>query len=96
MCLEDADPMKLIGEMPFFHVKAVEEKISKKAGKKKKKGGKDGFKYYCPVYMYPIRADTVENPSYMFSVPLVSGKGGKIKPEFWCKRGTAMLMSTDL
>jgi len=78
MCLEDADPMKLIGEMPFFHVRAVEEKGVKKIGKKKKKGGKDGFKYSCPVYMYPIRADTVENPSYMFSIPLVSGKSGKI------------------
>jgi len=26
-----------------------------KIGKKKKKGGKDGFKYSCPVYMYPVR-----------------------------------------
>lgn len=29
----------------------------------------------------------------MFSIPLKSGKGGKVDPTFWIKRGTAMLMS---
>lgn len=82
--------MKLIGEMPRFHVKAVEMEGKRK---KKKVKSKDGFKYECPVYVYPIRADTVENPSYMFSIPLKSGKGGKVDPTFWIKRGTAMLMS---
>lgn len=79
--------------MPKFHIKAVEG--SKKAGGKKKKGkGKDGARYICPVYFYPIRSGTTEDPSYMFSVPLKSGKGGKIPTEFWQKRGTAMLMQT--
>jgi len=90
-CLVDAEPMQLIGEMPKFHVKAVEKE---KKGKKRKGKGKDGLKYQCPVYMYPIRADTVEDPSYMFSIPLKSGKGGKLDPVFWTLRGTAMLMST--
>ena len=63
--------------------------------KKKKVKAKDGYKYSCPVYVYPIRAATVENPSYMFSIPLKSGKGGKVDPTFWIKRGTAMLMSTQ-
>merc|ERR1712110_367550 len=90
-CLLDADPMKLIGEMPKFHVKAVEKE---KKSKKRKGKGKDGLKYNCPVYMYPIRADTVEDPSYMFSINLKSGKQGKTDPNFWVLRGTAMLMST--
>jgi dynein heavy chain len=90
-CLIDADPMTLIGEMPKFHIKAVEKE---KKSKKRKGKGKDGLKYTCPVYMYPIRADTVEDPSYMFSINLKSGKGGKIDPLFWIMRGTAMLMST--
>jgi dynein heavy chain len=90
-CLVDADPMKLIGDMPKFHIKAVEKE---KKGKKRKGKGKDGLKYLCPVYMYPVRADTVENPSLMFNINLKSGKGGKIDPVFWILRGTAMLMST--
>lgn len=74
--------MTLIDEMPRFHIKAIE--ISKKSGgKKKSKKGKDGVKYMCPVYIYPIRAGTTEDPSYMFSVPLKSGKGGKIPVEYW-------------
>lgn len=50
--------MQLIGEMPNFHVKAVEKE---KKSKKRKGKGKDGLKYCCPVYMYPTRADTVED-----------------------------------
>ena len=78
-CLLDADPMKLIGDMPKFHVKAVEKE---KKGKKRKGKGKDGLKYMCPCYYYPTRRDTVEDPSFMFSVPLKSGKGGKVDPNF--------------
>ena len=74
--------MELISPMPVMHFKPVE-------GKKKTM---KGF-YTCPVYMYPVRSGTRERPSYVVSVEL---KGGKYSPEFYTKRGVALLLSHSL
>merc|ERR1711976_706284 len=58
-CLLDADPMKLIGDMPKFHVKAVEKE---KKGKKRKGKGKDGLKYMCPLLLLPYQKRYCRGP----------------------------------
>jgi len=83
----DADPMTLFYPLPVVHFKPV-DKGAKQANK--------NIKYYnCPVYMYPIRGGTRENPSYMFNISLPMGPdpNGNIDDTFWVKRGTACLLS---
>ena len=40
--------------------------------------------------MYPVRTGSRERPSYVVTVEL---KSGAATPEFWTKRGTAILLS---
>jgi dynein heavy chain len=78
-CLTEPLPMELYCPMPIVHFKPAESK--KKQGK--------GV-YVCPLYMYPVRTGTRERPSFMIPVEL---KSGSVDPDFWVKRGTALLLS---
>lgn len=78
-CLCEPNPMELIVPMPVMHFKPVENK--KKLGKNI---------YQTPLFMYPIRTGSRERPSYMISVEL---KSGERDPDWWIKRGTALLLS---
>lgn len=80
-CLTDASPLELVSSMPIIHFKPVE------ARKKQPKGV-----YQTPLYVYPIRTGTREVPSFMIEVDL---KVGQHDPNFWTKRGTALLLSLD-
>jgi len=46
--------------------------------------------YQCPTYYYPKREGVIARDSFMFYIDL---KSGEFPPEFWVKRGTALLMS---
>lgn len=81
-CLIEPEPMELTWPMPIIHFKPIKDRKNKKV---------TGL-YKCPCYIYPIRAGTTENPSYMFSVNL---KSGEHPEDFWIKRGTALLMQLD-
>ena len=80
--IEQPRPMELVTPMPIIHFKPVEGK--RKAAK--------GF-YSCPVYMYPFRSGSRERPSYVVTTEV---RCGKQTPEFWCKRGVALLLATSL
>ena len=80
-CLMEPLPMELYADMPTLHFKPVEAANKKKVGK---------GTYMCPLYMYPLRTGSRERPSYVATVELKSGLG---TPEFWTKRGTALLLS---
>ena len=77
--LADAAPMELYSSMPLVHFKPVDNK--KKSGR--------GI-YSCPLYMDPVRTGTRERPSFMIPVEL---KSGAQDPEYWTKRGTALLLA---
>jgi dynein heavy chain len=77
--LADADTMMLFTPFPIMHFKPVS----------KKKTNYDGI-YLCPLYLYPVRTGTRERPSFMIWVDL---KSGSVHPDFWTKRGTALLLS---
>lgn len=79
-CLVEPEPMQLYHEMPPIHFRPVEAK------KKASRGV-----YVCPMYMYPVRTGTRERPSFVIAAEL---KAGKASPEFWTKRGVALLLST--
>lgn len=79
-CLDEPYAMQLQCAMPIVHFKPVDNK------KKSSRGT-----YNCPLYLYPVRTGTRERPSYMISIDL---KSGSRPPEFWIKRGTALLLST--
>lgn len=78
--MEESRPMELISTMPIIHFKPIE-------GRRRAARGY----YACPLYMYPVRSGTRERPSYVVTVDL---KSGKFTPDFWTKRGVAMLLST--
>lgn len=80
-CLCDPAPMKLYTQMPVIHFKPIERKHSKKG------------LYSAPVYLYPIRTGTRENPSFVCYVDLKCGNSAKNKPSLWAKRGTALLLA---
>eukprot|EP00658_Telonema_sp_P-2_P049994 TRINITY_DN38068_c0_g1_i1.p1 TRINITY_DN38068_c0_g1~~TRINITY_DN38068_c0_g1_i1.p1 ORF type:complete len:389 (-),score=97.44 TRINITY_DN38068_c0_g1_i1:246-1412(-) len=83
MCLEDPEPMKLVVPMPVIHFKPVER------SKRSQKGV-----YQCPLYLYPIRTGTRERPSFMIVVELKTGpKEPQSRPEYWTKRGTALMLA---
>lgn len=67
--------------MPIVHFRPVE------ARKKALKG-----LFACPLYQYPVRAGTSGRPSFLLTVDL---KGGAHEPDFWVKRGAALLLSLD-
>lgn len=46
--------------------------------------------YACPAYYYPQRKGTVTKDSYQLTLDL---KSGDQQPNFWVKRGTAILLS---
>jgi len=77
--LADAETMMLFSGFPIMHFKPVS----------KKKSNYDGI-YLCPLYLYPIRTGSRERPSFMIWVDL---KSGSVHPDFWTKRGTALLLS---
>ena len=78
-CLCEPEPMELIYPMPIIHFKPVESKKSKAKGV-----------YVCPLYLYPLRTGSRERPSFMLPLEL---KSGTVEPEFWTKRGTALLLA---
>eukprot|EP00656_Telonema_subtile_P031899 TRINITY_DN3494_c0_g2_i1.p1 TRINITY_DN3494_c0_g2~~TRINITY_DN3494_c0_g2_i1.p1 ORF type:complete len:4527 (-),score=1335.50 TRINITY_DN3494_c0_g2_i1:103-13683(-) len=83
MCLEDPEPMKLVVPMPVIHFKPVER------SKRSQKGV-----YQCPLYLYPVRTGTRERPSFMIVVELKTGpKDPQARPEYWTKRGTALMLA---
>lgn len=65
--------------MPVIHFKP-----------KERKGKALQNVYDCPCYYFPIREGTIERDSFMLKIDL---KTGDFPPEFWVKRGTALLMS---
>jgi len=77
--LADADTMILFSPFPILHFKPVA----------KKKTNTDGI-YQCPLYLYPIRTGSRERPSFMIWIEL---KSGPVNPDFWVKRGAALLLS---
>lgn len=81
VCLTEPVPMALFANMPILHFKPVE-------GANKKKPGKTI--YMCPMYMYTIRTGSRERPSYVATIEL---KAGAATPEYWTKRGTALILS---
>jgi dynein heavy chain len=80
-CLTQPLPMELYAPMPIIHFKPIQTSSKKKVGK--------GV-YMCPLYMYPIRTGSRERPSYVATIEL---KSGNATPEFWTKRGTAIILS---
>eukprot|EP00929_Paragymnodinium_shiwhaense_P077086 TRINITY_DN3967_c0_g4_i1.p1 TRINITY_DN3967_c0_g4~~TRINITY_DN3967_c0_g4_i1.p1 ORF type:complete len:2593 (+),score=910.05 TRINITY_DN3967_c0_g4_i1:931-7779(+) len=79
--LADAETMILFSLFPIMHFKPVA----------KKKTNFDGI-YQCPLYLYPVRTGSRERPSFMIWIDLKSG--ATTPPEFWVKRGTALLLAT--
>ncbi|XP_066933177.1 dynein axonemal heavy chain 2-like [Clytia hemisphaerica] len=79
--LIEAEPMQLVCPIPTIHFKPVENK--KKSGK--------GM-YACPCYYYSNRTGGSGRPSFVVAVDL---KSGAVTPDYWVKRGTALLMSLD-
>lgn len=78
-CLAEPYPMELYSPMPIIHFKPVE------ARKKSAKG-----LHSCPTYIYPNRAGTPQQPSFLCEVDL---KSGPRDSQFWTKRGVALLLS---
>ena len=78
-CLCEPEAMELIYPMPIIHFKPVESKKSKTKGM-----------YASPLYLYPLRTGSRERPSFMLPIEL---KSGTVEPEFWTKRGTALLLA---
>ena len=76
--LAEPRPMELFSPMPVIQFKPTDQK---------KKFGKG---YSCPIYMFPFRSGSRERPSFVISADL---KSGRVPPEFWTKRGTAMLLA---
>lgn len=80
--LKDSTPMELYVPMPV--IKFIPMKQMKKSNK-----WKNAF-YECPVYYYPIRTGTREQPSFMLNAWLAVGPN---TPDFYVKRGTALLLN---
>lgn len=78
-CLAEPFPMELYCPMPILHFKPVE-------GRKKSSKGL----HPCPTYIYPNRAGTPQQPSFLCEVDL---KSGPRDSQFWSKRGVALLLS---
>jgi len=78
-CLMEPEVMELINLMPVIHFKPIP--IRKQP---------PGI-YVCPCYYYPIRQGGIGRDSFMMLIDL---KTGEQQPEYWVKRGTALLMST--
>lgn len=79
-CLMEPEVMELISLMPVIHFKPIPYRAKRPPGY-----------YVCPCYYYPIRQGKIARDSFMLLIEL---KTGECSPEFWVKRGTALLMST--
>jgi len=80
LCLVEPKVMELICPMPVLLFRPIV---------KRQKPPQNV--YVCPCYYYPNRAGDVTKDSFMLNVDI---KTGDHPPEFWVKRGTALLMST--
>ncbi|XP_071455007.1 dynein axonemal heavy chain 2 [Hetaerina americana] len=79
LCLTEPAPMQLVCSLPVIHFKPVEQL------KKKTRGI-----YICPCYYLPERCGSGGRPSFVVAVEL---KSGAQQPDYWVKRGTALLLS---
>lgn len=79
-CLMEPEVMELTCTMPVIHFKPIPKRQKPPPGI-----------YLCPCYYYPIRQGGIGRDSFMINVDL---KTGEQNPDFWVKRGTALLMST--
>jgi len=75
----EPEVMELTCPMPVLHFKPIQKRAKPPPNI-----------YECPCYYYPKRAGTVDRDSWMLRVDLRSGEA---PPEFWVKRGAALLMS---
>ncbi|KAI9188053.1 hypothetical protein H9P43_002444 [Blastocladiella emersonii ATCC 22665] len=74
-------PMELLTALPPIHFKPTE-------GKRKSSKGL----YSCPLYYYPIRAEVKGRASFVIAIDL---RTGAIDADFFIKRGTACILSTQ-
>ncbi|KAI9224867.1 dynein heavy chain and region D6 of dynein motor-domain-containing protein [Blastocladiella britannica] len=74
-------PMELLTALPPIHFRPNESK------RKSTKG-----LYACPVYYYPIRAEVKGRASFVIAIDL---RTGAIDSDFFIKRGTACILSTQ-
>ncbi|XP_072759448.1 dynein axonemal heavy chain 2 [Anoplolepis gracilipes] len=72
-------PMQLVCNMPVIHFRPVEQ-VKKKAKEL----------YNCPCYYYPLRCGDQTRSAFVVAVDL---KAGPQSPDYWVKRGTALLLS---
>ncbi|XP_046433182.1 dynein axonemal heavy chain 2 [Neodiprion fabricii] len=77
--LTEPTPMQLVFNMPVIYFRPME------ILKKKTRG-----LYNCPCYYYPQRCGGQGRSSFVVAVDLKAGPEG---PDFWIKRGTALLLS---
>lgn len=77
--MQEPKHMDLIVPMPIILFKPV---VNKKRNLK-------GL-YQCPLFLYPLRTGTRERPSFILFVTL---KCGDKEPDYWVKRGTALLLA---
>lgn len=78
-CLMEPEVMELQVLMPVLHFKPISKRSKPPQNV-----------YECPCYYYPTREGTIDKDSFMLKIDL---KTGEQVPEFWIKRGTALLMS---
>lgn len=79
LCLCEPEVMELLCDMPVLHFKPIQRRAKPPQ-----------HVYECPCFYYPKREGTIGRDSFMLKVDL---KSGEYPPEFWVKRGTALLMS---
>jgi dynein heavy chain, axonemal len=89
--LSEPQAMSLFDTMPVVHFLPT---VLKAEGKKKASAaaavGEVYAMYDCPMYLYPVRTGTRERPSF---IRLVGLNAGTQHPDFWIKRGTALLLA---
>lgn len=78
-CLMEPEVMELQVPMPVIHFKPIQKRSKPPQNM-----------YTCPTYYFPQRDGTIDKDSFMLNIDL---KTGENTPEFWVKRGTALLMS---
>jgi len=81
-CLMEPDIMDLFDHMPVLHFKPITKRTKALPNS-----------YPCPTYYYPNRAGSVSRDSFIMTIDL---KAGENNPNFWVKRGTALLLSNAL
>lgn len=79
--IDDETSMNLFSPLPTIYMKPSEKPSRQK-----------NSKYYrSPVYFYPVREGTRENPSYLFEINLPMNP--ELDESFFIKRGTAALLN---